>query len=425
MAIGIDFGTSNSAIAVIGGKAGVGKPKKAKVASFAAVEAETTARTAPTVLFFPSYQPETHFGHDAVRTYLFNGLEGRFIQSMKTFLPSKTFQGTQIRGQQLEIEDLVAMYLRRLIAAAEASLGTKIAEDVVLGRPARFSLDAEADALAEARLLRGAERAGLPKPRLLIEPVAAALAYEADLKRDETVLVADLGGGTSDFTVMRVGPSHRDLPDRRESVLASRGIPVAGDKFDAEIVRAALLPILGLGSSYVAFTDSAPVPHWIFHELLAWNHVSFLKSKKTLEFLKLVAKTSNAKPAIQRLLRVVEEDQGYLLFRAVERAKRELTTGTHARIEDPEHGLAVEADISRETFERVTAPLLEQIWSTAIDCLAAAGIGAEGVDAVFMTGGTSLLPAVRARFVDKFGSRKIKGGDTFTSVVEGLARSRA
>jgi hypothetical chaperone protein len=417
MAIGIDFGTSNSAIAVIGGKAGAGKPKKAKVASFAAVEAETTARTAPTVLFFPSYQPETHFGR-RVRTYLFNG--SRSLHQSMDLPPFKTFKARRSAASSWRSR---TWWRCTCVASSrtEASLRprsprTSCSSDP---RPRR-----EADALAEAAA-RGAERAGLPKPRLLIEAAAAALAYEADLKRDETVLVADLGGGTSDFTVMRVGPSHRDLPDRRESVLASRGIPVAGDKFDAEIVRAALLPILGLGSSYVAFTDSAPVPHWIFHELLAWNHVSFLKSKKTLEFLKLVAKTSNAKPAIQRLLRVVEEDQGYLLFRAVERAKRELTTGTHARIEDPEHGLAVEADISRETFERVTAPLLEQIWSTAIDCLAAAGIGAEGVDAVFMTGGTSLLPAVRARFVDKFGSRKIKGGDTFTSVVEGLARSRA
>ncbi|MFO0728721.1 MAG: Hsp70 family protein [Myxococcota bacterium] len=417
MAFGIDFGTSNSAVAF------VDKKGKAKVARFRAVELDQTSSTAPTVLFFPSYQKDTHYGHEAVRTYLFNGLEGRFIQSMKTFLPAKSFAGTQIRGQQLEIEDLVALYLKKLLAAAEASMGVSIREDVVLGRPARFSLDPEADALAEARLIRGAERAGLSGFRLQIEPVAAALAYEASLDRDEVVLVADLGGGTSDFTVMRVGPKHQALTDRRQSILASRGVPIAGDKLDAEIVRAALLPLFGQGSSYVAFTDLAPVPNWIFHELLAWNHVSFLKSKKTLEFLRLVARTSDNKPAIQRLLRVVEEDQGYLLFRAVERAKRTLSTDDRAMIEDAEHGLAVEAEVKRETFDRVTLPLVEQIWSTALECLAAAGLEPRAVDAVFMTGGTSLLPAVRERFFSTFGEKKIRSGDNFTSVVEGLARA--
>jgi hypothetical chaperone protein len=419
MRVGIDFGTSNSAVALRGDDG------QTRVARFDAVEPGATARTAPTVLFFPGDRRELAFGHAAVRTYLFDGLEGRFVQSMKTFLPAKSFTGTQLRGQSYEIEDLVALYLKRLLAAASAQLGTAITAvpDVVLGRPARFSLDPEADALAEARLVRGAERAGLSGFRMQIEPVAAALAYEAELARDEIVFVADLGGGTSDFTVMRVGPSHRGAADRRASILASRGVPIAGDKLDAEIVRAALLPTLGLGSSYLAFTDRAPVPNWIFHELLAWNHVSFLKSRKMLEFLRLVARTSDAPDAIARLLTIVEEDQGYLLYRAVERAKRTLADAEVATIADAEHGLAVEAEITRARFEAAIAPLVDQIWATALECLAAAGLTPDAIDVVFTTGGTSLVPLVRARFLDTFGAARLRAGDDFTSVAEGLARA--
>lgn len=415
--IGIDFGTSNSAIAVAGDDGSV------KLARFTHAISGTSTETTPTVLFFPSYEQETHFGHGAVARYLFTGLEGRFVQSMKTFLPAKTFSGTHIRGRLFQIEDLVTTFLRRMIAAAEEMLGVKIEGELVLGRPAAFSIDPEADALAEQRLRRGAEAAGLSGFRMLIEPVAAALAYEATLSKDEIVLVADLGGGTSDFTLMRVGPSWRSLADRKPSILAAKGIPIAGDKFDGEIVRTALLERFGAGSDYLAMTERAPVPHWIFQRLLQWNHVSFLKDRETLEFLRRVHRTSGNPEAIGTLIQLIEEDQSYLLFRAVERAKRELADHDVARIADDEHALVVEGEISREQFEAATRPLVDQIEATAVATLSAAGVEADAVDAVFMTGGTSLLTPVRARFEALFGAEKIRGGQTFTSVVEGLARS--
>lgn len=415
-AIGIDFGTSNSGYAIATDDGAV------RLAPFERVTDPGTADTAPTVLFFPDYERDIHFGHHAIGRYLHVGLEGRFVQSMKTFLPMKSFNGTAIRGRPFDIEELVATFLRRFVAAAEQHFGVKTQDlDLVMGRPARFSEDPEADALAEVRLREGARRAGLTRFQFLIEPVAAALAYEAQIDRDETVLVADLGGGTSDFTLMRVGPSQRGLTDRRPSILASRGIPIAGDKIDAEIVRLALLPLFGLGSDYLAFTDRATVPHWIFNRLLQWNHVSFLKSKDTLEFLRLVHKTSNDKKAIGRLLELVESDQGFLLFRAVERAKRALATQATARIEDEAAALAVDAEITRADFEAATAPLVDRIHATAMETLTAADVSPERVDAVFMTGGTSLLPQVRERFIGSFGEAKLRGGNTFTSVAVGLA----
>lgn len=415
-AIGIDFGTSNSGYALAHEDGSV------RLASFERVTDPGRTETAPTVLFFPEYEKDTHFGHHAIGRYLHVGLEGRFVQSMKTFLPMKSFNGTAIRGRPFDIEELVATFLRRFVAEAEKELGVRTADlELVLGRPARFSEDPEADALAEARLRTGAARAGLTRFRFLIEPVAAALAYERELDHDQTVLVVDLGGGTSDFTLMRVGPSQRHLVDRRPSILASRGVPVAGDKIDAEIVRVALLPLLGLGSDYLAFTDRAQVPHWLFQRLLQWNHVSFLKSKDTMEFLKLVHRTSNNKPAIGRLLELVDSDQGFLLFRAVERAKRALSTAEVARIADEDSALVVDAEITRGEFEAAVSPLVDRIHGTALETLAQAEVGPDAVDAVFMTGGTSLLPQVRRRFYETFGEAKIKSGGTFTSVAVGLA----
>jgi hypothetical chaperone protein len=418
---GIDFGTSNSAVAVASGG-------EVEVVDWSIPESlfDTIGRkssdTLPTVLFAPDYDKEIYIGHDAVAHYLFTGLEGRFLQSMKAFLPQSSFSGTTVRGRHYAIEDLVGAFLKRLMEAAEKKLGEKITGRIVLGRPARFSLDDEEDRLAEARLLRAAKAAGLEEVTLLIEPVAAALAYEAKLSRDETVFVADLGGGTSDFTLMRVGPSHRGRSDRRESILASGGIPVAGDCFDGEIVRARLFDAFGYGSSYIAFTEKTPVPSWIFHKLKRWNHVSLLKSKKYLDFLREVRETCDRRDQIGALIRLVDDDMGYLLFRAVERAKRAVHDSGEAEISDEDNGLPVRERMTRTEFKQATHSLIEDIQKIASSVLADAGVAPKDVDAVFMTGGTSLVPEIRSAFAALFGDHRLRHKSTFTSVVDGLAR---
>jgi hypothetical chaperone protein len=418
---GIDFGTSNSAIAIA-------RDREVRVLEWPLPDALAGGRTPraqdtlPTVLFAPSYENELHIGHEAIAHYLFTGLEGRFIQSMKAFLPQSSFTGTMIRGRNYAIEDLVAIFLRKMIASAETMLEERVEGRIVLGRPARFSLDDAEDRLAESRLLRAAALAGLKDVRLLIEPVAAALAYEAQLAKDEIVLVADLGGGTSDFTLMRVGPSHQGKGDRKGSILASGGLLVAGDCFDGELVRARLFDALGFGSSYVAFTAPTPVPHWIFQKLLRWNHVSFLKNRKYLDFLKEVFETSDRPEQIGALIRLVEDDMGYLLFRAVERAKRAVHQAQRTWIADEENALPVKATLTKKQFEDATEGLVRDIRKTALGVLRSAGLDAESVDAVFMTGGTSLVPEIRTAFASMFGEAKLRSKSTFTSVVDGLAR---
>ena len=258
----------------------------------------------------------------------------------------------------------------------------------------------------------------------VIEPVAAALSYEATLDADEIVMVADLGGGTTDFTVMRLGPSHRGQADRTPSILASGGLHVAGDRFDGEIVRSKILPQLGQGSEYRTMTGPARVPAWLFSKLLQWNHVAFLKKRETVEFLRKVHATSSAPDAIGGLLRLIEEDLGYVLFRTVELAKRTAAAGTDAPIESGPLALPIGTTVlSQAEFEDAVAGLLEQLRAAALDVLKGAQLGPADVHAVFLTGGTSLLPQVRALFQDLFDEARLRARSTFCSVVDGLARS--
>jgi hypothetical chaperone protein len=418
---GIDFGTSNSAIAMATSDGEV-RPVRWEIPATLAAGGSTESSTVPTVIFAPNYDHGFTVGFDAIRQYLFTGLDGRFMQSIKAFLPSAAFTGTVIRNRHYSIEELVAIFLRRAREAAEQQLGTKLEGKIVLGRPARFSLDPEEDRLAESRLLAAAALSGLPEVSLLIEPIAAALAYEATLDHDEVVIVADLGGGTSDFTVMRVGPSHRG-PNRAESVLASGGVPIAGDALDGQIVRGRLFDQLGHGSQYLAFGAKTAVPNWIFHKLLRWNHVSFLKSKKYLEFLREVQKTSDRAEEIGRLIEIVDCDLSYVLFRAVERAKRGVQSEPSATIADEEHGLPLARELTLEQFVEAIDQEKREIRATALEVLARAGLEPKDVDAVFPTGGTSLVSAIRSEFASIFGPDKLRGRGTFTSVVDGLARA--
>lgn len=421
---GIDFGTSNSAVAELTENGEVRLAKwhvPEQLARTAGLKSESD--TIPTVLFAPEYDRLLHTGHEAISHYLFTGLEGRFMQSIKAFLPQETFKGTMIRGRTYSIEELVAIFLRKLLDGAEAQFGKSIRKGkVILGRPARFSLDPDSDTLAHTRLTKAAELAGIEQFTFLIEPIAAALAYEATLQKDESVLVVDLGGGTSDFTLMRVGPSYRSIGDRTKSILASGGVPVAGDAFDGEIVRAELFDVLGFGSSYRAFNEPTPVPHWIWQKLKRWNHVSFLKSKKYMDFLREVHESSDRPDELAALIRIVDEDMGYLLFRAVERAKRGVAEKKEAWIADAENDLPVKEKLTRKEFEDATRELLGDIEKTALAVVEKAGVSVGEVDAVFMTGGTSLIPAVQAAFAKVFGPDKLRARSTFTSVVDGLAR---
>ncbi|MGA9524943.1 MAG: Hsp70 family protein [Myxococcaceae bacterium] len=413
--VGIDFGTSNSAAAV------PGRTQGASARVLRIDPAGEDARLFRSVLFFPEHERDMFAGGEAIRRYLAEG-EGRFIQSVKSFLSSPSFHATEIRGRSYKLEALVAVLLRQLRERIEEQEGGPI-EAAVFGRPAVFSEDPERDRLAEDRLARAAELAGFPTPTFMIEPIAAALGYEAQLDRDELVLVGDFGAGTSDFTLMRLGPSRREARDRREDVVASGGVYIGGDNFDAAIVEHRLLQWFGQGATYLALNKRLELPAWITRRLLAWHELTLLRERSMLEFLRKAKEDSDRPQAIENLLAIVEENLAFHLYRSVEKAKRELGEADEAEIVFREAGIEIEEKVTRAEFESWTTPLRDALERTMNQVLERAGGLAP--DAVFLTGGTSRIPSIRALFARRFGEERLRSGDAFTSVVAGLGRAAA
>lgn len=407
---GIDFGTSNSAVALPTGEVLKIDPGAAQVRLFRSV------------LFFPEDSREVLAGNDAIERYQ-EDPEGRFIQSVKTWLPSMSFTQTLIRNASFKLEDLIGVLLRVLRERAVAHLGAPI-DHLVLGRPAVFSPDLAIDARAEARLATAAKTAGFSSVSFLIEPIAAALAYEATLDRDELVLVADFGAGTTDLTLMRLGPSRREQKDRRADVVASSGVYVGGDRFDAVLMRHKLLPFFGQGSTYLVGLRRMPIPTYVLTRLLSWSEMSSIRDKSTQELLFLMLRSSDQKEGIQALHDLVMHNLGYRLFRAIEKAKVELSSVQRSRIDFEEDRVRLHVEVTREEFERFSEPLIGEL-ERCTDALLDRVPSALKIDSVFLTGGSSHLPAVQKLFARKFGQARLRGGDAFTSVAEGLGRASA
>jgi len=405
---GLDFGTSNSAVALATGEV------------LRVDHASAQPKLSRSVLFFPEDTGETLAGGEAIERYLEDNA-GRFIQSMKTWLPSTSFTRTQIRNRTLLLEDLIAIFLRSLRSRASETLGTEL-DEVVMGRPARFSTDPKADAFAEARLKKAAELAGFRQVSFVIEPIAAALAYEATLKKDELVLVADFGAGTSDLTLMWLGPSRRVKGDRRVDVVASSGVYVGGDRFDAAIMKHKLLPYFGQGSTYEVGFKRMPIPTYVLSRLLSWNEMSLIREKSTRELIDMMLKTSDSKPAIEALHDLVMYNLGYRLYRAIEKTKVELSTKPKATVVFQDERIHIEEKVTRAEFDRFCQPLIDEL-EVCTDELLTRAPSSLKIDSVFLTGGSSQIPSVQRLFAKKFGEDRLRTADAFTSVAEGLGRA--
>jgi hypothetical chaperone protein len=417
-AIGFDFGTTNCALAVV-------TPGAApRLAHFAGPDGEVA--TFRSILYFDrdetSAPVEVHAGPAALLHYLEREEHGgRLVQSLKSFLTSRLFSATRIFDQNYRLEDLIALLARKLREGAERSLGMPISRAVV-GRPVHFvgAAGDDDDALAQRRLEAALHNAGFREIAFELEPVGAAYHYERTLERDERILIADFGGGTSDFSLLWVGPSYRGR--RAEAVLGHDGVDVAGDAFDGKIVRHKVAPLLGRGSEFESlYGRRLPVPGWIYVHLERWHHVSFLKSPRTMQLLLDLRREALDTGKLDALVRIVEQDLGFLLYRAVERAKRELSERAATRLRLEHDALTLDAEVTREEFDRWIAEELAKISGCVDGLLARSGVAAEQVDRVFMTGGSSFVPAVRAIFEERFGAAKLRGGQELTSVASGLA----
>ena len=420
MAAGLDFGTTNSTIALAEGDAGV------RVARFPYSGGVTEAFRS--LLYLHRIREngrstiKSYSGPGGIEEYLRSDEKGRLVQSLKSFLSSRSLQTTEVFGRRFRLEELIARILADIRAGAAAQFGSAAVNRVVVGRPVRFvgAESEEDDEYALTRLKEALLMAGFEEVRFEYEPVGAAYHYESTLDHDELVLIGDFGGGTSDFSLVRVGPSLRRSGVTRR-VIGNEGVGVAGDSFDARIIRQVVSPALGAGSELESDGKRLPVPNWVYFKLERWHHLSFLKSADTLNMLKSVRAQALEREKIEALLYLIQHDLGYQLHRAVQSAKIALSHEESARLHFSDGDAEIDERFTRREFESWIARELRDIEDRVDALLSKTGTAAGEVDVVFLTGGSSLVPAVRRIFEGRFGQEKIRTGDEFTSVARGLA----
>jgi hypothetical chaperone protein len=429
LTLGLDFGTTNSAIAAA-------RDGQVQLVRFPI--GPTTTDTFRSVLYFdpeeqgPDRKPLSVAGPEAIEHYLLADGQGRLLQSLKSYLASRLFKATQVFGHKYTLESLIGLIARDLKRGAVAQLGTLPAR-IVVGRPVRFVGSREEDSEAETdeeedveayalgRLRQALANAGFPDVVFEYEPVAAAFHYESRLTRDELVLIADFGGGTSDFCLMRVGPGVRARGQKRSDILGTEGVALAGDSFDSRIIRHIVAPLLGRGSHYRTQGKLMPVPPWLYLRLARWHHMSFLKSRETMSLLDGILRGAEQPARIAALIHLIDRDLGYRLYQAVERAKVALSSSEHSRVVFRDGPLQLDEPLHRADFESWIAPELSAIEQAVEKLLTRTQVRPEQVDSVFVTGGSSLVPAVRRIFANRFGEDRLRSGGELTSVASGLA----
>jgi hypothetical chaperone protein len=369
------------------------------------------------VLYFDPKSPSVA-GAAAIERYLAAETKGRFIQSLKAYLADRTFEGTAIGTQHYTLERLIALIARHM--GDELGFPAWPApRRIVLGRPVHFSNppDPERDAFAADRLLSAIRLAGFDEIAFEFEPVAAAYAYEARL-----ILIGDFGGGTSDFTIINVGPGVRQRGRHASDIIGTDGVAIAGDAFDKGIIRNLVAPRLGLGGEYLSPPNKfLPVPSWPYERLERWHYLSFLKSPQTLDMLQRIQRTASTPERLTAFLLLIRNELGYQLHEAVQRTKFELSMNTVSEFVFESGPVTIRKTVTRADFERWIADEIEMMAGCVDRLMAASSLTGHDVDRVFLTGGSSFVPAVRQIFIDRFGEDKVTGGEELTSVATGLA----
>jgi hypothetical chaperone protein len=412
-AIGIDFGTTNSVVALARADGSV------TTRSFATKQGAVDAYRSALMFWREGRPPQARIVHvsgpDALDMALGMTTEHRFLQSLKTHLSSRAFQETRLFGKLYRLEDLIGVFLNDLTAG----LGDLSGMPLVSGRPVVFAGERPDEELAVGRLATSYAKAGMAKVDFAYEPLGAAYWYARDLKTPQTMLVADFGGGTSDFSVMRFEPGGAG---RLEAVpLSHAGVGVAGDTFDYRIIEHAVSPRLGKGTQYRSFEKLLPIPAHYHAAFAQWHRLSLMKSRETMAELRALIRDAVEPGKLEDLLTVIEYDLGYELYRAVSAAKLALSAQDETVLSFRQLDIVLEATIRRSEFERWIAHDIASIEAALDRALTEAGIGTGAIEAVFMTGGTSHVPAVRALFDRRFGAERVHVGDAFRSVASGLA----
>ena len=412
-ALGLDFGTTNTVAARADGAGG------SHLVAFAGDHA--TGEVFRSALCF--WEEERAWngiaaeaGPWAIAEYLQSPLDCRFVQSFKSVAASPLFERALIFNQPFRFEDLGRAFLQRLVAHAGGALADR-PRRLIVGRPVEYA-GARADpALARQRYDLMFEAFGA-ELHYVYEPLGAAHSYATRLADPATILVADFGGGTTDFSVVRIaapGSARRCTP------LASAGVAIAGDRFDYRIVDRLVLPMLGKGGQYRSFGKLLEIPGGYFADFANWSRLALMRNRRTLDELRKLQRDAVDPAPIGRMIALVEHEQGFPLYDAVGRVKRALSAEPQAEFAFDGGGVSIAADVSRADFEGWIAEDLARIEATMDQALARAKIEATAIDRVFLTGGSSLIPAIRAIFARRFGEDRLATGGELTSIAHGLA----
>lgn len=412
MSYAIDFGTSNSLLAAAD-----------ETQVYAPIPMDLSAPD-PTVMRTVLYTPRAdawYFGAKAIDTYGEQSAEGRIFRSIKKYLPESSFSGTAVHGRYYNLSELVSVFLKEMRERANAHFKQDVTS-VVLGRPAAFSLEKDADALAERRLEAAAKLAGFKHVAFCPEPVAAAYEFRHQLTETKTVLIADFGGGTSDFTVLRMGGER--FSD--EDVLSLGGISIAGDRFDGSIMKNMICPHFGSEITYKLpmGRNELKMPQHLINRMCSPADISFLARSDIMNLLKDAQKWSLAPDdahKMDRLFVLIEEHLGYKLFRSIEQTKINLSSASVDTFSFQHPGINVSEEIFNADFKARSHDLVARIVATLDQTIADAGIEAKDIDIVCCTGGTAKLPALSQELAKRFGQEKLMQHRHFHAVVRGLA----
>lgn len=415
LSIGVDFGTSNTVVAV------AERGERGRVLSVRSRSG--TERAMPSILCFkpdeldPRAAPLSSAGADAIEDYLQRAGPARLMQSLKSFLGSASFVDTNLFGHVFTLEQLIARLLSHLYDATQCRDRLANAR-VVIGRPIHFAGATADDTLAARRLTAAFALAGREPDDVRLEPEAAAYTFARAHAGQHLVLVVDLGGGTSDFSLVAVKNEGESLALKP---LAQTGIGIAGDLFDYALVQHVVCPQLGMGTRFRPEHKPLPVPQWLYANFSSWHQLAHMNNRQTLRLLQEIVRTAEDPTAIEGLLHVVRNDEGFSLFQAVSQVKQALSRAERARLCFKAGPVEIDRTVTREEFEAWIVGELVQIEATAVRALKTAGVNPGEITRVFMTGGSSLVPAVRSMFARKFGAEKLVWGDEFASVAQGLA----
>ena len=406
IACGVDFGTSNST---------VGWVRPGHPTMLALEDGKTTL---PSVVFYNAEDEEVTFGRAALGEYL-AGYEGRLMRSLKSLLGTSLIDGqTEVGGRALPFRMLLANFIGEVKKRAELASGRQF-NSAVFGRPVYFIDDNAAnDRLAEDTLAEIARSVGFKDIAFQFEPIAAAFDYESQIDREELVLIADIGGGTSDFSLVRLSPERAKKAERRDDILATGGVHIGGTDFDKYLSLSAVMPLLGYGSQ---LNNNSEVPSSYYFNLATWHTINLAYTKKMWTQLSELVRDAREQDKLGRLQKLIDERAGHWLAMKVEEGKIALSGAQNVALELERLSPAVTLDLSRSGFDAAIGHLVGSVEQTVQKMLADAGVKPEQVDTVFFTGGSSGVQSLRERIGAVLPAARKVEGDLFGSIGAGLA----